>query len=60
VLRISRAGPEDLLGTVAIVPKAVLGKVELERNRQRIKLYLEKVVKASKHLLSFKENNNFE
>jgi len=40
VLRIRWTGPEDLLGAVSIVPEAVLGAVELERNWQRVKLYI--------------------
>jgi len=38
VFGIGWTGPEDLLGTIAIVPEAVLGAVEFERNRQRIEL----------------------
>jgi len=38
VPRICRAGPENLLFAVAIVPEAKLGAVELEWNRKRFKL----------------------
>jgi len=33
------AGPEDLLGAVAVVPETELGAIELERDRKRIKLF---------------------
>ena len=38
VLRIRGTGPKYLFSTVTIVPEPVLGEVELERNRKRIKL----------------------
>jgi len=38
VLRVCWASPEDLLCTIAIVPEAELGAVELERNRKRFEL----------------------
>jgi len=43
-----RARPEDLFCPIAVIPVAVLGRVELERNRQRVKLYVNKLYNETK------------